>query len=453
MIHTYIGREDQGNGWRRRAGTANGGRRHPVRQNGYHSGMRPARILLALAIGVIAPAAFVDAQKPAYPPTRKGDVVDDYFGTKVPDPVPMDGGPRLQSRSPTGWTAQNAVTFALSRSAAVARRSEEADHRALELSEGQRCRSWKAGECSTARTRGLQKQSPLYVRTALDGSPTLVIDPNSSGPTATRRSPARAPSPDAKLLAYMMSEGGADWQTIHVRESVDGQGSRPTSMKWMRFSGLSWTKDSKGFFYSRYPGAARRQGARSGAVGTGALLPSRRHAAVRGSADLRAQGPADVVRRRLRHRGRPLPARHARARAPTTRIVSTPPISATRCIRTSPRRSRRSSRATMPSTRRFGNEGSVLFLRTDLRRAEPPGHRDRSDASATRARGRPIVPERPQAIESGDASRAAASSPSISSTCRAGLMLFGLDGTACRRDQAAGHRRRSPASAAVRIRA
>ena len=50
----------------------------------------------------------------------------------------------------------------------------------------------------------------------------------------------------------MTSEGGADWQTVHVRNLSTGQ-DQSDLLKWMRFSGLRWTKDSKGFFYSRYP--------------------------------------------------------------------------------------------------------------------------------------------------------------------------------------------------------
>ena len=61
-----------------------------------------------------------------------------------------------------------------------------------------------------------------------------------------------APSPDGKGLAYGISEGGADWETLHVRE-VDTQKDLSDEVKWMRFSNISWTRDSKGFFYSRYP--------------------------------------------------------------------------------------------------------------------------------------------------------------------------------------------------------
>jgi prolyl oligopeptidase len=61
-----------------------------------------------------------------------------------------------------------------------------------------------------------------------------------------------APSPDAKLFAYGLSEGGADWRTVHVRDIITGK-DLPDEVRWMRFSNLAWTKDSKGFFYSRYP--------------------------------------------------------------------------------------------------------------------------------------------------------------------------------------------------------
>ena len=59
-------------------------------------------------------------------------------------------------------------------------------------------------------------------------------------------------SPDAKLLAYGLAEGGADWSTVRVRDLASGK-DLPDEVRWMRFSSIAWTNDSKGFFYSRYP--------------------------------------------------------------------------------------------------------------------------------------------------------------------------------------------------------
>src|SRR4030095_7450232 len=61
-----------------------------------------------------------------------------------------------------------------------------------------------------------------------------------------------APSPDGSLLAYTLSEGGADWQTVKVRTVATGK-DLSDEVRWMRFSDLSWTQDGKGFFYSRFP--------------------------------------------------------------------------------------------------------------------------------------------------------------------------------------------------------
>ena len=60
------------------------------------------------------------------------------------------------------------------------------------------------------------------------------------------------PSPDAKWLAYAVAKGGADWETVRVRNVAGGK-DLADEVRWVRFSGLSWTHDSKGFFYSRYP--------------------------------------------------------------------------------------------------------------------------------------------------------------------------------------------------------
>ena len=59
------------------------------------------------------------------------------------------------------------------------------------------------------------------------------------------------PAPDAQHFAYGQAEGGSDWSTYYVREL--GGKQLPDVIRWVKFSGLSWTEDGKGFFYGRYP--------------------------------------------------------------------------------------------------------------------------------------------------------------------------------------------------------
>ena len=51
---------------------------------------------------------------------------------------------------------------------------------------------------------------------------------------------------------YGVAAAGSDWTEIHVRDVETGKDTEDV-LKWIKFSGASWTKDSGGFFYSRYP--------------------------------------------------------------------------------------------------------------------------------------------------------------------------------------------------------
>ena len=103
-----------------------------------------------------------------------------------------------------------------------------------------------------SRNSGLQRQSPVYMRTGIEGIETVALDPNALSPDGSVSLAHFAPSPDAALLAYACAAGGADWETIRIRDLVTGT-DRDDEVRWVRFSDLSWTKDSRGFFYSRYP--------------------------------------------------------------------------------------------------------------------------------------------------------------------------------------------------------
>ena len=206
------------------------------------------------AAGIVIVAAIVQvgvlAQKLQYPSTRRADVVDDYHGTKIADPYRWLED--LDSTETRDWVAaQNALTERYLAQQPIR------DHFRRRIQRLWNFRKTNLPVIENGRlfyrmNSGLQLQSPLYMRESI-GSPAVeIIDPNLIWPDATTSLATFAPSPDTLHLAYTFAKGGADWQTIKVRRLTTGQ-DLDDEVNWMRFSGLSWTHDGKGFFYSRYP--------------------------------------------------------------------------------------------------------------------------------------------------------------------------------------------------------
>lgn len=185
-----------------------------------------------------------------YPETRRGDDADQYGATRVADPYRWLED--LDSPEVAAWVAaQNAVTFAHLdtlplRDRLTKRLTELWDYPRTSLPVVEN------GRLFYSKNSGLQRQAPVYARTGVFDPPSLVLDPNALSPDGSVSLAQYAPSPDAKLLAYAIAEGGADWETVRVRSIATGEDFADT-VSWVRFSDLSWTHDSKGFFYSRYP--------------------------------------------------------------------------------------------------------------------------------------------------------------------------------------------------------
>ena len=205
-------------------------------------------VLAALSTATLAQTP---AQKIDYPVAHRDTTVDTYFGTKVPAPYQwMEnlGSPALHT-----WVeAENKLADDYLAKIPV---RGWIDHRLTEL--------WnyakqgtpdmlKNGMLFFGRNSGLQNQSVVYVQDSATAAPRMLLDPNKLSPDGSIALAATAPSPDGKYLAYALSKGGSDWQTLHVLDVATGK-PLPDTVRWVKFSGIAWTNDGKGFFYSRYP--------------------------------------------------------------------------------------------------------------------------------------------------------------------------------------------------------
>jgi prolyl oligopeptidase len=246
--------------------------------------------ILAAGVSLLVASACRQASLPkvSYPATQKGDVVEDYFGTKVP--APYQWMEDLDSKPVADWiAAENKVTFDY---LAKLPMREHFKRRITELWDYPKTSIpvREGGRYFYSKNSGLQRQAPIYMRSSLTAPPTLVLDPNVLSPDGSLSLALWTPSRDGRLMAYGLSEGGADWHTLHVRDLDSG-------------------KDLPDEVLLAVPGTAEGQSAGSGSVRPGHLLPPCRHAAIPGPADLRTQGPAHVVRGWDGHRRWTLSAR------------------------------------------------------------------------------------------------------------------------------------------------
>ena len=189
--------------------------------------------------------------KMQYPDTAKVDHVDEYHGVKVADPYRwLEDTDSAETRA---WIErQNKITFDYLKNLPERERIRA---RLTELWDYPRygVPSKEGANYFFTKNSGLQNQAVLYVQPSLKAEARALLDPNVLSKDGTVSLSEVSPSEDGWMLAYGLSSGGSDWLELRVRDVADGKDFGHDVLKWAKFTDASWTKDSRGFFYSRYP--------------------------------------------------------------------------------------------------------------------------------------------------------------------------------------------------------
>jgi len=184
-----------------------------------------------------------------YPATKRQEVTDDYFGTKIADPyrwLEQDNAEDTKA-----WvSAQNKVT---SQYLSQIQFRESIRNRLTNL--------WNYAKYSApvrhgeyfyfAKNDGLQNQ-PVYYRqrTTVDVAE-VFLDPNTLSTDGTVALTSLTFSKNNRFAAYTTAKSGSDWNTAYVMDVETGK-LLDDHLEWLKFCEPAWVGD-KGFFYTRYP--------------------------------------------------------------------------------------------------------------------------------------------------------------------------------------------------------
>ena len=184
-----------------------------------------------------------------YPETPRGEVVDNYFGTEVPDPyrwLEDDNSPETAA-----WVAaENAVTNAYLEQIpfreAIRKRLTQLWNYPKEGAPAKHGDWWYYSS-----NDGLQNQA-VICRTTAPGQPGEVfLDPNTLSDDGTVAVGEISFSKDGRYFAYSAAASGSDWVEIRVMDTATKELTEDR-IEWVKFSGAVWAPDSKGFYYSAY---------------------------------------------------------------------------------------------------------------------------------------------------------------------------------------------------------
>jgi prolyl oligopeptidase len=201
----------------------------------------------------------------APPAALAGDVVDDFFGTSVPDPY--RGLEDAQDpRTIAWWQAQTARAEGSLRSLPQRSRLEQ---RLTAL--------WSYPEYSVPERHGIRifffkrdvgQDLPVLYAQDNGGDPFPVIDPNQLSEDGSVALITHRVSHDGTMVAYSLSEAGSKWTTVHVR-IVGRDEDEPDVLAWTAFPSIAWEPDGSALYYDRFPppaGQPTEEQTRSGGI-------------------------------------------------------------------------------------------------------------------------------------------------------------------------------------------
>ncbi|WP_440876292.1 prolyl oligopeptidase family serine peptidase [Thalassotalea sp. PLHSN55] len=182
-----------------------------------------------------------------YPQTKKGAVVDDYFGIKVADPYRWLEDD-MSAETALWVKAQNKTTQAyLSQ---IPYRDQIKDKLATLLNYEKVGMPFIEGDYAYFyKNDGLQNQYVLY-RQKGDAAPEVFIDPNTFSEDGTVSLSSIEFSEDGSRAVYLISEGGSDWRKARVMDTHSKE-IIETELVDIKFSGIAWV-GNEGFYYSSY---------------------------------------------------------------------------------------------------------------------------------------------------------------------------------------------------------
>ncbi len=183
-----------------------------------------------------------------YPETRKSDHVDEYFGTRVPDPYRWLEDD-LSDETADWVQSQNEVTFHYLdqipfREQIRERLTEDWNYERLSAP------TRRGDYYYFSQNDGLQNHSVIYRIAKPGDEPEVFLDPNTFSEDGTTSLAGLSFTEDGSRAAFMISEGGSDWRKAIVLDTRTMEQIGDTLID-IKFSGISW-HGNQGFYYSSY---------------------------------------------------------------------------------------------------------------------------------------------------------------------------------------------------------
>ena len=203
------------------------------------------------ALGMVPAGLVHGASPPAYPPTPRGNVEEDYHGTRVQDPYRWLED--LDSKATGDWVrgqtefSRSVLQRLPGRDTLKQRLAELWSYSRTEL-------PWReGGRIYFYENSGNEQQSSFYVFGTPNEAPRRILNPGDISPDGSAAVENLSISPDGRWLSYGISPGGSDVGEIHIRDVRAGKDLADILPR--SGSEACWTLDGRGFFYVYRPSA------------------------------------------------------------------------------------------------------------------------------------------------------------------------------------------------------